>query len=97
VGGILTVGHPWWHAAIGHCGPAQRWPENFGAPFMIPDGWEFDHGNYLQINQPPAPALDLPVVVPAQGAACPIVDEAGNPIAGWQEAFTAGFESSRFK
>ena len=29
VAGILTVGHPWWHAAIGHCGPAQAWPGNF--------------------------------------------------------------------
>jgi len=92
VAGILTVGHPWWHAAIGHCGPVETWPGNFGAPFMIPDVWSFDHGNYLQINEPPAPALALPVVVPAQGAAEPV---GGAP--GWQEAFTAGFESTRFR
>jgi len=92
VAGILTVGHPWWHAAIGHTGPVQTWPGNFGAPFMIPDAWNFDHGNYLQINQPPASALALPVVVPAQGAACPV-----GGASGWQEAFTAGFESTRFR
>jgi len=97
VGGILTVGHPWWHAAIGHLGPVQTWPANFKAPFEIPDGWKFDHGNYLQINQPPPPALGLPVVVPGQGAGFPIVDAAGNPVPGWQEAFTSGFESTRFK
>ncbi len=92
VGGILTVGHPWWHAAIGHCGPTQAWPENFEAPYMIPDGWGFDHGNYLQINPPPVPALTVPINVPGQGTA-----EPGGGAAGWQEAFTAGFESSRFK
>lgn len=92
VAGILTQGHPWWHAAIGHCGPAQSWPENFEAPFMIPDGWNFDHGNYLQIDAPPVPTLALPVDVPQQGAAEPARGEPG-----WQEAFTAGFESSRFR
>ncbi len=92
VGGILTAGHPWWHAAIGHCGPSQTWPGNFQAPYLIPDGWSFDHGNYLQINAPPVPVLPVPMDVPAQGAA-----EPGGGIAGWQEAFTAGFESSRFR
>lgn len=92
VAGILTQGHPWWHAAIGHCGPAQTWPANFTAPFMIPDAWNFDHGNYLQINPPPMPTIAVPVGVPGQGAATP----AGGAL-GWQEAFTAGFESSRFR
>jgi hypothetical protein len=92
VAGILTQGHPWWHAAIGHCGPLQSRPANFVSPFMIPDAWNFDHGNYLQINAPPVPTLALPVDVPAQGSAAP----AGGA-SGWQEAFTAGFESSRFR
>lgn len=97
VAGILTQGHPWWHAAIGHCGPQQAWPGNFEAPFMIPDAWNFDHGNYLQIDQPPAAAMPLPVTVPGQGAGYPVLDGAGNSVAGWQESFTAGFESSRFR
>jgi hypothetical protein len=92
VGGILTAGHPWWHAAIGHCGPSQAWPGNFVSPFMIPDAWSFDHGNYLQINAPPLPSLVLPLDVPPQGAPIP---QAG--ASGWQEAFTAAFESSRFR
>ncbi len=94
VGGILTVGHPWLRAAIGHCGPAQTWPANLDAPFEIPDLWNFNHGNYLQINQtpPPVPLLALPVEVPPQGTAQPA---AAAP--GWQEAFTSGFEATRFK
>ncbi|MDR3704179.1 MAG: alpha/beta hydrolase [Candidatus Sulfopaludibacter sp.] len=92
VAGIIAEGHPWWRAAIGHNGPAQTWPANFEAPFMIPDGWNFDHGNYLQINPPPVPNLTLPVEAPPLGTAPP-----GGGAAGWQEAFTAGFESSRFK
>ena len=92
VGGILTVGHPWLRAAIGHCGPVQSWPANFAAPFMIPDGWSFDHGNYLQIDAPPVPVMELPVEVPGQGTEEPCGGESG-----WREAFTAGFVSSRFR
>lgn len=94
IGGILDVGHPWWHAAIGHCGPAQPWPGNFQAPFEIPDGWEFNHGNYLQIDAPPppVPVLPLPVEVPPQGTLPP-----AGCSQGWHEAFTSGFESTRFK
>lgn len=97
VGGILTAGHPWLRTAIGRSGPTQTWPANFEPPFEIPDTWDFDHGNYLQINQPPAPPMGLPVVVPGQDAEFPIVDVSGNPVAGWQSAFTSGFESTRFR
>lgn len=92
VAGIIDAGHPWWHAAIGRNGPASTWPRNFQPPFEIPDLWNFDHGNYLQINQPPAPALPLPVEVPPQGTAAP-----ENSFSGWQEAFSSAFESTRFR
>lgn len=90
--GIIDAGHPWWRAAIGHAGPAQSWPANFRPPYEIPDGWDFNHGNYLQINQPAAPNLPLPVDVPPQGTPAP-----ENAYAGWQEAFSAAFESTRFR
>lgn len=92
IAGIIAAGHPWWRAAIGHSGPAQTWPANFASPFMIPDDWNFDHGNYLQINPPPVPTLALPVDVPQAGAAEPARGESG-----WQEAFTSGFQSTRFR
>ncbi|MGH9590614.1 MAG: alpha/beta hydrolase [Terracidiphilus sp.] len=90
--GIIDAGHPWWRAAIGHTGPAQTWPGNFQPPYEIPDGWDFNHGNYLQISQPAAPDLPLPVDVLPQGSPAP--DSAA---AGWQEAFTSAFESTRFR
>jgi hypothetical protein len=99
LGGILTVGHPWWHGALGRSGPSQPGPANFQPPFEIPDVWEFGHGNYLQIDLPNAPALPIPTEVPPQGSPIPApdVDLAGNPITGWQEAFSAAFVSSRFR
>lgn len=90
--GIIDVGHPWWRAAIGHRGPAKTWPANFEPPFEIPDGWNFNHGHYLQINQPAAPNMPLPVEAPPQGTAVP-----NGGAAGWQEAFSAGFASTRFR
>jgi hypothetical protein len=90
--GIIAEGHPWWRAAIGHKGPAKPLPANFQAPYEIPDDWSFNHGNYLQIDQPPPAALPLPVDVPPQGSSEP---SDGGP--GWQEAFTAAFVSTRFR
>jgi len=88
--GILTAGHPWWHAALGHAGPVLPWPANFQAPFEIPDDWAFGHGNYLQVTTPEPPAWRLPVDVPPQETPMP----AG---AGWQESFSSAFESTRFR
>ena len=92
VAGIVAEGHPWWRAAIGHTGPAQPRPANFQAPFEIPDQWEFNHGNYLQIDQPPAPALAIPTDVPPDGSPLP-----GQGATGWHEAFSSAFVSTRFR
>jgi hypothetical protein len=89
--GIIAEGHPWWRAALGHCGPAKPWPANFQAPFEMPDIWDFKHGNYLQIDPPPVPTLPLPVDVPPQGTLPPSTG------AGWQEAFSSAFVSTRFR
>jgi hypothetical protein len=88
--GIIAEGHPWWRAALGHCGPAAPWPANFQAPFAIPDNWNFEHGNYLQIDDPEPDRLPLPVNVPPQGSPSP-------PGNGWQEAFSSALASTRFR
>ncbi len=88
--GIIAEGHPWWRAALGHCGPKKPWPANFQPPFEIPDDWKFEHGYYLQIDQPEPASLPLPVNVPPQGTAPP-TDK------GWQEAFSSAFASTRFR
>jgi hypothetical protein len=91
-GGILAAGHPWWHAALGHAGPSSPWPGNFQAPFEIPDNWNYGHGNYLQIDSPPAPPIPRPTNVPPNGWA-----EPAGGAQGWQEAFSAAFSFTRFQ
>jgi len=90
ISGIIAVGHPWWRAALGHCGPVKPWPANFQPPYELPDDWTYQHGNYLQIDNPQPAPLTLPVDVPPQGTPPP----AGN---GWQEAFSSAFVSTRFR
>ncbi len=93
IAGIIDEGHPWWHAAIGHHGPAKKKQlTNFQPPYMIPDCWHFNHGNYLQVDTVPAPDLTPPCDVPPQNTPAP----AGGAT-GWQEAFTAAFVSARLK
>jgi hypothetical protein len=97
--GIIAVGHPWWHAAIGHAGASTPWPSNLQAPYMIPDNWDYQHGYYLEIANPPAPSLPIPTTVPPNGskplAAAYGAD--GSPPSGWHSAFSAAFVSSRFR
>ena len=95
--GIIAEGHPWWRAAVGHCGPARPWPENFRTPFEISGNWKFEHGNYLQIDRPAAPSLPIPTDVPPEGSPLPLLNAAGLAVKGWQEAFSSAFVSTRFR
>jgi hypothetical protein len=97
--GIIAAGHPWWRGAIGHGGPVTPWPGNMQAPYAIPENWNYQHGNYLQIDNPPAPALPIPLDVPPDGSPVPAPDVApdGTAIKGWTEAFSAAFVSTCFR
>ncbi len=90
--GIIAEGHPWWRAALGHCGPSKPIPSNFQSPFRIADNWNFDHGNYLQIDLPPSPSIPLPTNVQPNGTTRP-----ANGDQGWQEVWSAAFCSTRFQ
>lgn len=90
--GIIDEGHPWWHGALGHGGPAKPWPANMQAPYAIPENWNYQHGNYLEIDKTPAPILPVPTDVPPNGSPFP-----ANSAAGWSEAFSAAFASTRFR
>lgn len=92
IGGIIAEGHPWWHAALGHCGPSKPRPANFQAPFEIPSNWEYGHHNYLQVDPPPLPSIALPTDVPPDGSPEPAFGAQG-----WQETWSAAFCSTRFK
>ncbi len=90
--GIIAEGHPWWHAALGHCGPSSPRPDNFQPPFEIPTNWNFGHHNYLQIDPPPPPSFPLPAIIPPTGDA-----EPADGACGWQEGWSAAFCSTRFQ
>lgn len=92
--GIIAAGHPWWHAAIGHAGATTPWPDNLQVLYMIPDCWNYQHSNYLKVDLPTVqpPVLPIPTDVPPQGADFP-----ADGVAGWSEAFSAAFVSSRFR
>jgi hypothetical protein len=92
LGGIIAEGHPWWHAALGHCGPSSPRPGNFQAPFQIPSNWNYGHHNYLQIDPPPSPVIPVPVDVPPDGSPVPATGARG-----WQEAWSAAFCFTRFQ
>ncbi len=91
LGGILTQGHPWWRAALGHCGPVNPRPANFLGPYELPNAWNYGHHNYLEVDAPPPVAITPPVNVPGAGTPKPA---GGQP--GWTEAFSAAFASTRF-
>ncbi len=90
--GIIAAGHPWWRAAIGHCGPVATWPSNFQAPFEIPDNWNYQHGDYLHIDTPPVPSIAIPIDVPPNGS-----PEPSSGVTGWTEVFSSAFVSTRFQ
>jgi hypothetical protein len=92
IGGIIAEGHPWWRAALGHCGPSKPRPANFHAPFEIPSNWNFGHHNYLQIDPPPPPAIPVPADIPPDGSPAPATG-----VRGWQETWSAAYCSTRFQ
>lgn len=97
--GIIAAGHPWWRGALGHGGPVKTWPSNLHGPYAIPENWNYQHGDYLHIANPAAPALPIPTDIPADGSPVPGPDVGadGKPIAGWTSAFSSAVASTRFR
>lgn len=95
--GIIDQGHPWWRGALGRYGPTKPRPANFQAPFEIPDNWGYGHHHYLQVNPPYAGAQLANVNVPANNSDYPVLNAAGIPVPGWQEAWSSAFVSARFE
>jgi hypothetical protein len=94
--GIVTQGHPYWHGALGRFGPdPPGQPPELQPSEILPDSWDYGHFSYINCT-PSARAAEsgtfgpLPLVVPAVGAAKP------SSALNWQQAWAAGFVSSRF-
>lgn len=98
VAGIVTRGDPYWHGALGRYGPnPSNQPAGLWQTPILPDIWEFGHGSYINCSGPvvgpPAesgPFFPPNVVVPPQGTPCPA------NVSNWQQAWAAGFVSTRF-
>jgi len=97
VAGILTRGDPYWHGALGRYGPnPANQPANLWQTPILPDSWDFGHGSYINCaGEAGAPdesgTFPPPLVVPPQKAPQP--DPA---LTNWQQAWAAGFVSTRF-
>lgn len=96
--GILTRGTPYWHGALGRYGPyPASQPQNLWQTPNIPENWKFGHGNYINFDSPVVP----PQVECAPFAPALVVPPQGSPIpsgnANWQQAWSAGFVSTRIK
>jgi len=97
VAGIIDQGHPWWRGALGRSGPSKPRPANFRAPFEIPNNWEYGHQHYLQDDPKAGGQIAIPADVPKNGSPKPLLDADGDPVPGWQEAFSAAFVSTRIR
>jgi len=96
VAGILTRGDPYWHGALGRYGPnPANQPANLWQTPILPDSWDFGHGSYINcdgaIAGPPAESGPFPLPVVVQPPGTPQPSTAAN----WQQAWAAGFVSTR--
>jgi hypothetical protein len=96
--GIVTRGDTYWHGALGRYGPnPSDQPSNLWKSPILPDSWGFGHGSYINCSGPavgpPAESGSFfppPLIVPAEGTPTP------TNILNWQQAWGAGFVSTRF-
>jgi hypothetical protein len=98
--GIIDTGHPYRKAALGREGPD---PPNPSAPglesdWMIPDGLDYGHLDYIPSNPIPVKFAQPVNIPPATDPAPPVTTPPGlQPPAKWKPAFSAGFVSTRYQ
>jgi hypothetical protein len=91
--GIVTRGDPYWHGALGRYGPYPAdQPANLWQTPNLPELWKFGHHSYINCDGAVVgpPPFAVPLTVPPQGTAQPYT------ATNWQQAWAAGFVSTRF-
>lgn len=95
--GIVTRGDPYWHGALGRYGPyPANQPVNLWQTPNVPVVWDFGHGSYINCEGPTvgppkeSGSFVPPLTVPPQGTNTPSGEK------NWQQAWAAGFVSTRF-
>lgn len=63
LGGIVSRGHPYTHAALGREGPARADLANLRSGWQIPTEWKYGHGDYLP--EKPGSGMPLPIDIPS--------------------------------
>jgi len=93
VGEIIMRGHPYFRTALGRDGPAEPIGlDQRGGAWQIPDGWDYEHGDYLPKEAVPA-KLPAPTEPPADSAQPP----ADPPFDGWKPAWSASAVSFQIR
>ena len=86
LGGIVSQGHPYVHAALGRDGPARADLTNLRPGWQIPNKWDYGHGDYLpdKAGTKLPPPVDIPPPIPKPATP------------GDKPSWSAGFVSTRF-
>jgi hypothetical protein len=96
--GIIDRGHPYYHAALGHTGPAQPYPPapRLRPNWQIPSNLDYGHHSYLP-QQPITASFSLPVDIPPENGPNPPTGTLPPlaPAQQWQPAWSAAFASAR--
>lgn len=95
--GIVTRGDPYWHGALGRYGPNPGdQPTKLCQTPILPDSWNFGHHSYINCEgQADAPGQSGPFPPPTE-VQSPGTIEPSN-LTNWQQAWAAGFVSTRWQ
>ena len=88
---LITPGHPFWLAALGHSGPHKPYGPQLHGNWQIPKQWGYGHGDYLPENPVVYPKIAPPTDLPTQGTG-PYPTQPND----WKTAWSAAYVSTRF-
>jgi Alpha/beta hydrolase of unknown function (DUF900) len=92
--GIISRGSPYWHAALGREGPQSGVQGKVIPGWQMPDGWAFDHHDYLPSSPPVPPPIPVPMQFPRANDPLPPYSGGLNE---WRPAWSAAITSTRFE
>lgn len=95
--GIVSRGDPYWHGALGRFGPnPPGQPANLVGSPILPNVWNFGHGSYIGAQNPIDPPNESPPFFPPDVVVPQNVNAPPSNARNWQQAWAAGFTSTRF-
>lgn len=99
ISGIISRGHPYWHAALGREGPSNPYPpgNKLQPDWQIPEEWNYGHHDYLT-DHLVLSGYPIPEKLPAPGPnpQSPSGTPASLGPGAWEPAWSAAFAVSRW-